>query len=116
MTRTQGGFTIVEVLIAIVILSAGILALASSGALITRMIAQGQRYSQAAELANKRFETLRSSSCSALASSGSATSGQFREAWTVTTVGSGGRRFTVVIQSPTGTGTRTDTFSTVRFC
>jgi len=43
MPRVQGsqGFTIVEVIIAIVVLTIGLLALMSSSALVTRMIARG---------------------------------------------------------------------------
>ena len=115
MTRGRDGFTVIEVIIAIVILSVGIIALASTAGLVTRMVAQGQRYSEAAQLANRRFELLRAESCTTLAA-GSTTSGQFTETWTIATVGTGGRRFTVVVVSPTGTGFHTDSFISTRFC
>lgn len=114
-TRGRGGFTVIEVIIAIVILSVGIIGLATTAALVTRMVAQGQRYSEAAALAQKRFERLRGQSCTTLAA-GTATSGQFSERWTVTTVGTNGRRFTVYVTSPTGEGFRTDSFTSTRFC
>ncbi|MEX0691142.1 MAG: prepilin-type N-terminal cleavage/methylation domain-containing protein [Gemmatimonadales bacterium] len=115
MTRNRNGFTVVEVIIAIVILSVGIISLAGTAALVTRMVAQGQRYTEAAQLANRRFEILRSMDCATL-EAGSATGGQFTETWTITTVGTNGRTLSVVVQSPTGTGVRADTFSTTRFC
>ena len=42
MTRnSQRGFTIVEIIIAIVVLTVGLLGLVSTAALVTRMIARG---------------------------------------------------------------------------
>lgn len=114
-TRTQRGFTIIEIMIAIVILSVGVIGLATTAGLVTRMIAQGQRYSEAAALANRRFEILRSQTCASLAS-GTATSGRLTETWTISTVGTNGRRFSVKVTSPTGKGFRTDSFSSTRFC
>lgn len=117
MTRGRDGFTVVEVIIAIIILSVGIIGLATTAALVTRMVAQGQRYSEAAQLANKRFELLRASECDSL-SAGSATSGNFTERWTITTIGNNGnsRRLQVLVVSPTGESFRTDSFSTTRYC
>jgi prepilin-type N-terminal cleavage/methylation domain-containing protein len=57
----QRGFTIVEVLVAIVVLTVGLLALLSTGALTTRMIARGQRSAEAANFAAQRLERLRAS-------------------------------------------------------
>jgi prepilin-type N-terminal cleavage/methylation domain-containing protein len=115
MTRNRNGFTVVEVIIAIVILSVGIISLAGTAALVTRMVAQGQRYTEAAQLANRRFEILRGMSCDSL-QAGSVTSGRFVEQWTITTVGTNGRTLSLIVQSPTGTRVRADTFSTTRFC
>lgn len=115
MMRGRDGFTVIEVIIALVILSVGIIGLASTAGLVTRMVAQGQRYSEAAALASTRFENLRAASCDSLRA-GSALAGQFTETWTITTVGTSGRRFLVTVQSPTGTGFRTDSFTSTRFC
>jgi type IV pilus modification protein PilV len=112
----EGGFTIVEVLIAVLILSVGLLALVGSAAVTTRMISQGQRYSQASALANERFEILRSQTCAAM-TNGSATQGRFTVTWTVAADASGRARIaTVQVVSPTASGTRTDSFQTVILC
>jgi prepilin-type N-terminal cleavage/methylation domain-containing protein len=60
MIRSRG-FTIIEVLIAIVVLSVGLLGLVGTGALVTRMIARGQRSAVAANFAAQRLERLRNS-------------------------------------------------------
>jgi len=112
----QRGFTIVEVIIAIIILSVGLLALASSAAVATRMIAQGQRYSEASAMASERFELLRSVPCDSLAN-GSATADQFTVAWRVTATASGRAMLAdVAVTSPTGRSNRTDSFRTVILC
>jgi Tfp pilus assembly protein PilV len=61
--KTEAGFTIVEILIAIVVLTVGILGMVTTSALVTRMIARGQRTAVAAEFAAQRFERLRVSGC-----------------------------------------------------
>jgi prepilin-type N-terminal cleavage/methylation domain-containing protein len=65
MPRVQGnkGFTIVEVIIAIVVLTIGLLALMTSSALVTRMIARGERTAAMAAFASQRLERLRTSAC-----------------------------------------------------
>lgn len=112
----ERGFTITEVLIAIIILSVGLLGLASSAALVTRMIAQGQRYTEATTLANHRFEILRSKTCPAMVN-GDSTAGAFKVAWSVTPMTAGrANQVAVTVTSPTGTGTRSDVFYTVMPC
>lgn len=112
----ERGFTIIEVIVAIIILSVGLLALVSSAAVVTRMISQGQRYSEASALANQRFEMLRSQTCAAMAN-GSAASGRFTVAWTVVADATGrSRNVTVTVTSPTRTSTRNDVFQTVILC
>ena len=66
MTRERG-FTIVEIVVAITVLSIALLGLASTSAMVTRMIGQGQRSAVAATFAAKRMEQLRSSACTARA-------------------------------------------------
>jgi Tfp pilus assembly protein PilV len=61
--KTEAGFTIVEILIAIVVLTVGILGMVTTSALVTRMIARGQRTAVAAEFAAQRVERLRVSGC-----------------------------------------------------
>lgn len=67
--RVQGtqGFTIVEVIIAIVVLTIGLLALMTSSALVTRMIARGERTAAMAAFASQRLERLRTTACASQA-------------------------------------------------
>ena len=112
----ERGFTVVEVLIAVLVLSIGLLGLAASAAVTTRMIGQGQRYSETSAMAAQRFEMLRSQSCASM-SAGSASAGRFGVSWAVTTVASGrARGVTLVVTSPTGRGMRADSFATTIPC
>ncbi|MBI3982307.1 MAG: prepilin-type N-terminal cleavage/methylation domain-containing protein [Gemmatimonadetes bacterium] len=113
---SERGFTIVEVIIAIMVLSVGLLALVGSAAVTTRMISQGQRYTEASTLANQRFEILRSLPCASVVD-GSATSGQFSLTWRVSSMANGRASLVQLnVASPTGTGVRNDRFSTVILC
>jgi len=62
MKREQG-FTIVEVIIAIMVLTVGLLVLVNSSALVTRMIAQGQRSAVAATDGARILDSLRAVAC-----------------------------------------------------
>ena len=59
----ERGFTITEVIIAVIVLSVGLLGLASTGALTTRMIGRGQRSAMASTFATRRLELLRPAAC-----------------------------------------------------
>ena len=63
--KHERGFTIVEIIVAITVLSIGLLGLASTSAMVTRMIGQGQRSAVAATFAAKRMEQLRNQACTA---------------------------------------------------
>ena len=59
----NGGFTIVEIIIAIVVLTVGLLGLVTTAALVTRMIGRGRVSEGAAIFAAQRMEQLRASAC-----------------------------------------------------
>jgi len=67
MKREQG-FTLVEVIIAILVLTVGLLGLVTSAALVTRMIGRGQHSAVAAQYAQRRLEMLRVTGCKSQAS------------------------------------------------
>ena len=73
MNRSQQGFTLVELLVAVVIFSVGLLALASSSAVMMRTLGESQSKTVAAAVAESRFERIRSTAC-ANRTSGSAVS------------------------------------------
>jgi Tfp pilus assembly protein PilV len=57
--RSSSGLTVIEVLIAVVVLGIGIVALAGGSALVTRMIGRGKIETLAAHVAARRMEALR---------------------------------------------------------
>src|SRR3989441_10160283 len=61
--KRESGFTLVEIIIAIIVLTVGLLALVTSSALVTRMIARGQRSAMSATFAAQRLEQLRVTGC-----------------------------------------------------
>jgi prepilin-type N-terminal cleavage/methylation domain-containing protein len=112
----ERGFTIIEVMVAVMILTVGLLALVGTAGLVTRMIGQGQRYTEVATLANERVEILRAEGCPALGA-GSETRAGYTINWLVTDAGGlASRGIEVVVTSSTGTGSRVDTVQTVQVC
>ncbi len=61
--NNRRGFTIIEIIIAIIVLTVGVMGLATTAALVTRMIARGQRSAMAATYAAQRMEQLRPAAC-----------------------------------------------------
>jgi len=61
--KNQRGFTIIEIIIAIIVLTVGVLGLVTTAALVTRMIARGQRSATAAAFASRRLERMRAAGC-----------------------------------------------------
>lgn len=61
--RNEGGFTILEIMIAVVILMVGVLGLVMTAGLTTRMMGRANRAQQAAAYASKRMEMMRASAC-----------------------------------------------------
>lgn len=111
--KRDSGFTLVEVLVAIVVLSVGLIALVGSMAMVTRMINRGKVETRVAQAASRRMEALRlaaqstSPRCTsgAFASGGAANNG-LTEAWVVQAVGKV-RAVQVKVTYPTVRGPRT---------
>jgi len=66
MSRNRRGFTIVETLVAVIILSIGVLALASTVGGITRMMSSGQQKTRAGTVAASILDSLRSAAYSSI--------------------------------------------------
>jgi prepilin-type N-terminal cleavage/methylation domain-containing protein len=99
MSARRDGFTIIEVLIAIIILSVGVLALASSAGGVSRMLSSAQRKTRSYSVIAATLDSLRnranstSPKCTALVTS-TATNARgygslFSRQWIVSTVGTG---------------------------
>lgn len=123
MTKGRDGFTLVEVMIAIVILGIGLLGLASTMALATRMIGRGQRSTVATTFAAQRLERSRMSACiSSQRSAGSETLNRGGtwvaiNNWAFTDAGNNTYRVRVVTTSKTVQNrVRTDTLETAVTC
>jgi prepilin-type N-terminal cleavage/methylation domain-containing protein len=110
----RDGLTLVEVLIAIVVLGIGVAALASTSGTVTRMIGRGKVETRAAQAASSRMESLRlaahetSPRCTSpsFASGGPVLSGSMTESWQVPTSGKR-RRVRVTVTYLTVRGPRT---------
>ena len=81
--RARQGFTLVELIIAIIILVVGVLGLASTAAVVMRQITASSMQTRAAMMAQSRLEQLRSVPCANMAN-GNATSNGVTETWRVT--------------------------------
>jgi prepilin-type N-terminal cleavage/methylation domain-containing protein len=118
----RSGFTITEVMIAVVILALGVLALVSGSAAATRMLSQGQRTTNAAAVAAARLERLRRAAnatnprcTSGNFASGNATTNGVTETWTVPTSGIS-RVVLEVVTYKKYSGTITDTLASIVSC
>lgn len=78
-SRRRPAFTLVELLIATVVLSVGLLALSSAGVAIVRLESRGRRLSRVAGAAETRLELLRARGCTA--GSGVTVSDGLEERW-----------------------------------
>ncbi len=121
MNRRQDGFTIVEVLIAVVMLSIGVLALASSAGGITRMMSSGQRKTRSFALASTVIETLRQSAktgCTSIAATGSRTQREITATWTFSKAGSSNTSHVLEVRMsyPVGPQIKGDTVFTTLYC
>ena len=123
MKRARAGFTVVEVLLALIVLGIGILALSGSSSLITRMIGRGKAETHAALAASSRMERLRLAAHSTkprctseeFASGGPVLEDGLTESWSVTPTGAL-RRVQVTVTYLTVQGIRSAVLETAIPC
>lgn len=123
--RGKAGFTIVELMVAVLVLGVGITALVGSSALVTRQIGRSRMMTLANEVATRRLEMLRLAarpvgtgapcSQSSFASGGPNTTRGVTESWTVSGSGST-RTVTVTVSYRVKDGTASSTLRTVIGC
>jgi len=128
MNQRERGFTLIEVMLAVVLLTIGVMALVGSSALVTRMIGKGKESTLAVQVATARFEKLRNIAasttppCTAAAfASGNAPAVAgvgVSETWVVgaAPVTGTGRNVTVTVAYRDNRGTVTDTRTTTFLC
>jgi prepilin-type N-terminal cleavage/methylation domain len=117
----SSGFTIIEILVAVLVLGVGLIALTGSSAAVTRMLGASRRTSFAAQAAERRLEQLRltarssASGCLALASGTQSYAQGMTERWEVVS-GPGAVLVRVVTTWPVRRGASTDTVATAIAC
>ena len=120
---SDSGLTLIEVLIAIVVLAVGVIGLAGGSALVTRMIGQGKIETRAAQAATRRMEALRLAAGSTsprcispdFASGGPVLGSGVSESWIVPPTGQA-RRVRVTVSYLTVRGPRSAGLETVIEC
>jgi prepilin-type N-terminal cleavage/methylation domain-containing protein len=80
------GFTLLEVLVALVVLAIGILGLSANAASVSRLVGDGSRLTLAAAVATARLEQLRALPCASVAPGTAVTRG-IEERWTIAPMG-----------------------------
>ena len=80
--KNRRGFSMPELMAAVMILAVGVLGLASTAAVMTRQVHGGAKQSTAAQVAESRLELMRGTPCAALYG-GSAMTRGVDEIWTV---------------------------------
>ena len=105
---TTRGFTLIEVVIAILILSVGALALAGSSAVMVRRLADSSRNSAGASVGRSRIESSFAAPCNALTAGSEQISG-IRSEWSVSNA-QNSADITQRVTYPTRRGTHSENF------
>jgi type IV pilus assembly protein PilV len=108
--RNRRGFTLVELVVAILVITIGVIGLASTAGAVTRQMGGSRRMLIASSVARARLEWLSAQNCAALTSGSTNTRG-IAESWTVTP---GTRSVSVQlgVTYTTTRGNRTQSYST----
>ena len=113
--QARDGFTIVELLVALMIFAVGMLGLAATAGSVTRMMGGARRQVIAATVAQTRLERLRSSPCNSI-TSGTETTRGVTSTWTVSPVTRGVNITERVSFQTSKAGVRTRTYMTTIPC
>jgi prepilin-type N-terminal cleavage/methylation domain-containing protein len=117
------GFSIIEVMVAVAVLTVGVLALVGSAALTSRMLGSGRQSTRAGQVAAARIERLRQvafSTAPACTSAewrgGSAGDPSLTESWQILDPAGPARRVLIVLRSRRPAGLSIDTVVTGILC
>lgn len=112
--QARAGFTLVELMVAMLMLTVGLLALASTSAVVVKQMGDASRMGVAGTVAQTRIERLRSGTCST-AQTGTGTTRGVSESWTVTPMVRSAR-IDVTITYTTRRGTRSQSYRSMMRC
>ena len=114
----RGGFTMIEILVAVTILVVGVLGMMGTSAAVTRMLSRGNRSNRAAFYAQERLERLQATPCPLLASGTETKATVYNLSWLVTTPATGtGKRVRLIAAYPGVVGNaRADTMEATVLC
>lgn len=119
LLRSRRGVTMIELMVALAIVSVGVFGLAGGATLVTRLMGGGTVQQRASTIANAHLEQLRSLSCGSI-TNGTDTVRNVISTWTKSdiTVSSNRRGMSVnlTVQYPTTKGTRTQSYRTILPC
>jgi prepilin-type N-terminal cleavage/methylation domain-containing protein len=123
MKRATAGFTLVEVLVAVVVLGIGIIAMAGTSGMVTRMIGRGKMATRAGQAATQKVEELRLAAYSttphctagAFATGGPVVANGVTTSWVVGTPNPGTVTVTVSFRTARGS-VHTDVLTTLIDC
>lgn len=117
MVKSEAGFSSVEVIVATLLLSVGVLGAARASADMTRVLSQSDRMATATVHSQERIERLRAVGCAGMTNGSEAKPDGFTLTWTVQqTAGSPTRTVRVSASYNTPHGTRADTVETSVSC
>jgi Tfp pilus assembly protein PilV len=116
--RARSGMTLVEVLIAVIMLVVGVLAFVGASAATARMLNRGNRSVKAAFYAQEQLETLAATPCPVLADGSATRQSVYQMAWTITDAPGGqSKRVKLIAVYPAAfQKTRADTMETSVLC
>jgi prepilin-type N-terminal cleavage/methylation domain-containing protein len=112
--RPPGGYTLVEVIIALMVFTTGALALAAGSAVVVREMHASRVRAEAGRLIASRLEIVQST-CP-FARSGSETLGPIKSEWTVVPLDSNSVRLAGTVSYVVSRGRRAETYSTIVAC
>jgi prepilin-type N-terminal cleavage/methylation domain-containing protein len=122
-SQSPRGFTLIEVLVALVLLTVGVMALVGTSALVSRMIGRGRGSTVAVQVATARLESLRRVAASTTPKctsprfvSDSTTTAGVSERWVVDTAAGLSRRVSVILTYRDPRGPVRDTLRTIVLC
>lgn len=113
--RARNGFTLVELIVAMLMLTIGLLGLAGVGAVVLQQMKGGTYQTIAASIAQSRFEQMEGDACTAIAS-GAATVRGMTEKWTASALGPRAMSVVDTVSFVSPRGTRKVGINTVVYC